>query len=235
MGGGAAAVALQDGEKDSAEADRTTTSHVEPEMNATPTPPTEMDSLGLPRLDPASILNRETHGRLRVVPAGGPIEWDSAFEPQANLQAGESPARKDGAAGLPTRDGGPFEPMVPAGFGVASMGSLGKLANGERTFVSGGIVISKEGETRPITLEYWQLKPDAVVEVTAFSASGVWDISATTGTTGFLQAMSPGAGFESVLNADFVIGSIYFRLRAPGATPAELLAIVSAIRDEMPE
>jgi hypothetical protein len=53
--------------------------------------------------------------------------------------------------------------------------------------------------------------------------------------TGFLQTMSPGADFEAVLNADFVVGELYFRLRAPGTSPQELLEIVSAIRSERPQ
>jgi hypothetical protein len=229
IGGGAAAVSFSGGHSSQAPTAQQST------VTTAPTASSELDALGLPRIEPKRIVERETFGRLRILSAGQPVEWDSSFEPQANLQAGETPVRNDGKSGLASADGSDFDPALPAGFTIEESGSLAKQVDGQTTFVSGAMRLAKEGEPRAITLEYWKLRPDAVVEITALSGSSVWDMSQATGTTGFLQTMAPRADFESVLNADFVIGEIYLRLRAPGTSPEELLRLVSAIREELPE
>jgi len=228
VGGGAAAVSLRSNHDTPEPAEYT-------ERTTPPTAASELDVLGLTRLGPSVIVDTTTFGRMRVVPAGGPLEWDSAFEPQANLQAGEVPTRDDSNSGLSTPSGSVFDPALPVGFRIESAGSLGKRVGVTATFVSGAIRLSKSGENRPVTLEYWKLRPDAVVEVTALNGSSIWDMSARTGTTGFLQIMAPRSDFESVLNADFVVGDIYFRLRAPGASASEMLQLVSGVREELSE
>lgn len=227
IGGGAAAVSFSGGHSSQAPTAQQST------VTTAPTASSELDALGLPRIEPNRIVDRETIGRLRIVAAGQPVEWDSSFEPQANLQAGESPVRNDGKSGLTSADGSNFEPVLPAGFTIEESGSLAKSVAGGTTFVSGGMRLVKEGEPRAITLEYWKLRPDAVVEITAMGGSSVWDISGATGANGFLQTMSPRTDFESVLNADFVVGDLYFRMRAPGTSAAEAANVISAITKEL--
>lgn len=225
IGGGAAALAIS--ENDSRDA-----STGEATLTTAATVSSEIEATGLTRLDPQQISARSTSGRVRIVPAGQPVGWDSAFEPEANLQAGEAPARS-GRSGLAGVNGSEVRPTLPLGLAIEEAGSVQKRLGNEEILVSGAMRLSKVGQSRPVTLEYWRLKDGAIVEVTALAGSGVWDLGSASGAQGFLQSMSPHPEFEAVLNADFVIGDIYFRLRAPGTSAREVMALIAAFAEEM--
>lgn len=189
----------------------------------------QLRSLGLPILTEASIQARSTHGRLRFVPAGTPAEWDSSFEPEAKVQAGEIPVRVSGVANL-SGVADPLPGLVsPAGYRVAERGFTLKDAAGRRSFVSGGAVLTSETDARAVTVEYYKLRDATVVEVNVAEGSTVWAYPTAGKTEAFIQAVAPPGNFEQLLVSNFVNGDVYVRMYAPGMPVKALLELIDSM------
>ena len=200
-------------------------------------PVEEFVQLGLSPVAAEEIAARVAFGRLRVVPAGGPVEWDSAFLPEARVQVGEVPERALGRDALGPISH-PFPALrPPAGYEVVEERFLLKSsASTFRTLVKGGFTLTAP-DRHPILVDFWNLRLGATVELAAWNTGGstLWRYTPPGVPVDVLvRAGSAGAGFQQILEAHLVRGDFYARVDAPGLTAAELLALLDTLAEDAP-
>lgn len=190
-------------------------------------PPSEaLEIEGLRRVAESEIQDRAQFGSFRVVGAGSPdIHWDDQFLP-TRLGEGEEMRRANSLAelaelGFPWGDIG-----TPAGYVLAEAGGeIHSRADGTAYLVAGGLTYSSASQTTPILVEWWALKPNALIDIVAWeqeALSSIWVVEGRPDIAMILTG-APRADFDEIVIAHVVRDGFYARINVEGVDPIDFV------------